>query len=151
MHLAHIDGVSCVFPKRTGCLLLDSVGLYQLLSRDKLVVIVFAGFVFSASIPGGNSVASSVSHWGEMGRSDPFLGFPSAQTIGPWRFSVPQKHLYMGEIHIHLCKDLPEENRELKEREKICVCTQAMNAHAESHKGLSGEPTLKVNAAPGCN
>lgn len=59
--------------------------------------------------------------------------------------------LYMGEIHIHLCKDLPEENGELKEREKICVCTQAMNAHTESHKGPSGEPTLKVNAAPGCN
>lgn len=151
MHLAHIDCVLCAFPKRIGKLLLASVGLQQLLSRDKLVVIVFVGFVFSVSVPGGNSVASSVPHWGEMGRSEPFPGFPSAQTLGFWRFSVPHKHLYMGEIHIHLCMDLPGEDGEFKEREKVCVCTQAMSTHTESHKGPSGEPTLKVNAAPGCN
>lgn len=151
MHLAHIDCVLCAFPRRIGWLLLASVGLYQLLSRDKLVVIVFAGFVFPVSIPGGNCKAGSVQHWGKMGRSDPLLGFPSAQTLGLWRFSAPQKHLCVGEIHIHVCMDLPGEDGGFKEREKVCVCTQAMNTHTEPHKGPSGEPTLKVNAAPGCN
>lgn len=141
---------SMFFSKENWMLLLASVGLYQLLSRDKLVVVVFAGFVFSVSIPGPfhGQFCSALRGHGEVW-SFPWL--PSAQTLGLWRFSVLQNHLYVGEIHIHLCVDVLAEDGEFKEREKVCVCTQALNTHTESHKGPSGEPTLKVNAAPGCN
>lgn len=62
MHLDHISCILFVFPRRICWLLVDSVFLYQLVSIDKLVIIVCVEFALPVSIKERNLVASSVSH-----------------------------------------------------------------------------------------
>lgn len=77
-----------------------------------------------------------------MRRSESFLDFPSEEILALWRRFL-QNYLYRGEHR--------GEQESKGQGEGLCVHTQPVNTHTEPYKDPSGEPTLKVNAAPGCN
>lgn len=149
MHLAHVNCILFAFPKRIWWLLFDSVVLYQLVSRDKPVVNCCC-WICTTSFHQG---------WEFCHQFCFTLRGDGEVWSFPW-FSLWKKSLHDEKRLLYLqkiCKwESSEEKGKIKDREKVHVCIQKLvntltHKHTQSYKDPSGEPTLKVNAAPGCN